>query len=212
VSRESKLVYDPYSYEIDQDPYPIYKRMRDEAPVYHNEELGFYALTRFQDCYDALLDWESYSSARGTVLELMNNEVLPGSMMIFMDPPRQTRYRSLVNYAFTKSRIDDLGPSIRELAVRHLDALTGRDSFDAVGEFTARLPMDVISTLLGIPEEDRDMVRGWTNDFLHRDPGNPNITERGLRAMADCQVYFQEALDDRRARPRDDLMTALTQA
>lgn len=208
----SDLVYDPYSYELDLDPYPVYRRMRDEAPVYYNPELDFYALTRFQDCLDAFLDWETYSSAKGTVLELMSGASVPGSLMIFMDPPRQTRYRSLVNYAFTKARIEDLGHAIRHIAVGHLDAVAGRASFDAVGDFTAKLPMDVISTLLGIPEADRDMIRGWSNDFLHRDPGNPHVTERGLRAMADAQVYYQEALDERRARPRDDLMTALTQA
>jgi len=208
----SEVLYDPYSYEIDQDPYPVYRRMRDEAPVYYNEKLDFYALTRFQDCLDAFLDWETYSSASGTVLELMTGQALPGNMMIFMDPPRQTRYRSLVNHAFTKARIDDLERSIRAIAVGHLDALVGRPSFDAVQDFTAKLPMDVISMLLGIPESDRDTIRGWSNDFLHREPGNPHVTERGLRAMADAQTYYQTALDERRARPRDDLMTALTQA
>ena len=206
------LVYDPYLYEIHHDPYPIYRRMRDEAPVYYNPELDFYALTRFQDCLDAFLDWESYSSASGTVLELMSGQPLPGSMMIFMDPPRQTRYRNLVNKAFTKARIDRLEDVIRKLAVGHLDALEGRSSFDAVRDFTARLPMDVISTLLGIPDSDRDTVREWSNAVLHREPGNPHVTPAGLRAMGEAMVYYQRALDERRARPRDDLMTALTQA
>jgi cytochrome P450 len=208
----AELVYDPYSYETDVDPYPLYRRMRDEAPVYHNAVLDFYALTRFQDCLDALLDWETYSSAHGTVLELMGPEPLGGSMMIFMDPPRQTRYRNLVNKAFTKARIARLEPAIRELAAAHLDRLMGRPSFDAVKEFTARLPMDVISTLLGIPAEDRDRVRGWSNDILHREPGNPNIPARGIEGMMQSQAYYQAALDERRARPRDDLMSALIEA
>lgn len=208
----SELAYDPYSYEIDRDPYPLYRRMRDEAPVYHDPELDFYALTRFEDCHDALRDWQRYSSGSGTVLELMKGEPLGGNMMIFMDPPRQTRYRALVNKAFTKTRIALLEPHIRELAAGHLDRLLERPSFDAVGGFTALLPMDVISTLLGIPAEDRDRVRGWSNDLLHRDPGNPNITQRGLRSMAAAQAYYQEALEDRRKQPRDDMMTALTRA
>ncbi len=212
-ARESPdLVYDPYSYDIDRDPYPLYRRMRDEAPVYHNPDLDFYALTRFEDCHDALRDWERYSSGFGTVLELMRGEPTGGHMMIFMDPPRQTRYRALVNKAFTKARIAELEPRIRELARGHLEALVGRSAFDAVGEFTAKLPMDVISTLLGIPAEDRDRVRGWSNDVLHRDPGNPNITERGLRSMASAQTYYQEALDERRRQPRQDMMTSLTRA
>jgi len=210
--KPESLVYDPYSYDIDRDPYPVYRRMRDEAPVYYNEELDFWALTRFQDCLDALLDWQSYSSACGTVLELMNGQPLEVNMMIFMDHPRQTRYRNLVSKTFTPARIRQLEPRIREIAVGHLDRLVGRSRFDAVKEFTAKLPMDVISTMLGIPEEDRDRVRGWSNEVLHRDPGNPNITERGIQAMAAVQAYYAESLADRRRRPRDDMMTMLTQA
>ncbi len=210
--RRPPLVYDPYSYEIDRDPYPVYRRMRDEAPVYTNQALDFHALTRFQDCLDALLDWETFSSARGTVLELMGSETFPGNLMIFMDPPRQTRYRNLVSKAFTPARIRALAPRIRALAVSHLEPLVGAKSFDAVVEFTAKLPMDVISSLLGIPEQDRDRVRGWSNDVLHRDPGNPHVTERGLRAMVEMQDYFRDALLERRRHPRDDLMTQLVQA
>jgi cytochrome P450 len=206
------LVYDPYSYEIDLDPYPLYRRLRDEAPVYYNEKLDFYALTRFQDCLDALLDWQSFSSAQGTVLELMRGEPLPGKMMIFMDPPQQTRYRNLVSRAFTPARIRALAPVIRQIAVGILEPLVGEKSFDAVKEFTGKLPMEVISTLLGIPEGDRDRVRGWSHDVLHRDAGNPNVTERGLRAMHEMQHYFLDSLRERRRSPRDDMMTSLTQA
>jgi len=209
---DADLVYDPYSYEIDRDPYPLYRRLRDEAPAYYNEELDFYALTRFQDCLDALLDWQTFSSAKGTVLELMDGGPLPATMMIFMDPPRQTRYRNLVSKAFTPARIRALAPRIRALTVGHLEPLVGSSSFDAVGDFTARLPMDVISSLLGIPEADRDSVRGWSNDVLHREPGNPLPTETGLRAMAELHAYFRDALLERRRRPRDDMMTQLTQA
>jgi cytochrome P450 len=206
------VVYDPYSYEIDRDPYPIYRRLRDEAPVYYNEALDFWALTRFDDCHAAFLDWQSFSSARGTVLELMDGTPLPGNMMIFMDPPGQTRYRNLVSKAFTPARIAALEPVIRALAVEYLDTLVGRSSFDAVKEFTAKLPMDVISTLLGIPKDDRDRVRSWSNAFLHRDPGNPLPNADGLRAMAEAMEYFTAALTERRARPRDDMMTSLTTA
>ena len=93
------LEYDPYSYEIDVDPYPLYRRMRDEAPAYYNPRLDFWAVTRFADCHDALLDWQTFSSAQGTVLELMGDTRLGGSLMIFMDPPKQTRYRNLVSKA-----------------------------------------------------------------------------------------------------------------
>ena len=205
------MEYDPYSYEIDEDPYPLYRFLRDEAPAYHNERQGFWAFTRFDDCHRALLDWQTYSSAHGTVLELMDSEI-GGPLIIFMDPPRQTRLRNLVSKAFTPRRIAELEPRIREIAVGHLDALVGRDRFDVVKEFTAKLPMDVISTLLGIPAEDRDQVRGWSNDVLHRDPGEPGVSPRGMAAMQSLMEYFDAALAERRRRPRDDMMTLLIQS
>lgn len=204
------MEYDPYSYEIDDDPYPIYKWMRDEAPVYHNERLDFWALTRFEDCHAAFLDWQTYSSAQGTVLELMGTKI-GGELIIFMDPPRQTRLRNLVSKAFTPRRIAELEPHIREIAVGYLDPLVGRRRCDIVKDFTAKFPMDVISTLLGIPAEDRDMVRGWSNDLLHRDPDNPLIAPRGFAAMKQLMSYFGDAIALRRRRPRDDMMTLLTQ-
>ena len=208
----SDLEYDPYSYELDLDPYPTYRRMQDEAPVYRNERLDFWALTRFQDCLDAFLDWQAYSSAQGTVLELMGNEGLSGSLIIFMDPPKQTRYRNLVSKAFTPARIRDLEPRIREIAVRYLDALVGRPRFDAVKDFTAKLPMDVISSMLGIPSEDCDVVRGWSNDLLHRDPGNPLPTRQGIESMLQMNAYFREQIELRRRKPRDDMMTVLIES
>jgi len=185
--------------------------MRDEAPAYYNERLDFWALTRFDDCLQALLDWRTYSSANGTVLELMGTGI-GGPLIIFMDPPRQTRMRNLVSRAFTPRRIGELEPKIREIAVEHLEPLRDRNAFDVVKDFTAKLPMDVISTLLGIPKDDRDMVRAWSNDVLHRDPDSPVISPRGLESMSQLMDYFGEALAERRKRPRDDMMTLLTQA
>lgn len=205
------MEYDPYSYQIDEDPYPVYRWMRDEAPAYRNERLDFWAFTRFDDCHEALLDWRTYSSAHGTVLELMDEEV-GGPLIIFMDPPRQTRLRNLVSKAFTPRRIAELEPRIREIATGYLDGLVGSGRFDVVKEFTAKLPMDVISTLLGIPASDRDMVRGWSNDVLHRDPDSPGISARGFAAMQQLMQYFDGALAERRSRPRDDMMTLLTQS
>lgn len=205
-------IYDPYDYRTDEDPYPVYRWMQDEAPVYHNAEHDFYALTRYRDCLDAFIDHETYSSAYGTVLELMHGEPFEVPMIIFMDPPRQTRIRNLVSKAFTPRRIAALEPRIREIACRHLDVIVGAGEADVVRDFTAKLPMDVISTLLGIPEGDRDEVRTWSNAVLHREPGNPMPPPRALEAQGALMEYFQAALDERRARPRDDIMTLLIQA
>ncbi len=205
------LEYDPYSYELDVDPYPVYRWMQDEAPVYHHERLGFYALTRFQDCLDAFLDWETYSSAEGTVLEFMGS-AMSGTMIIFMDPPRQTRMRNLVSKAFTPRRIAALEPEITRIANAHLDALEGRDTFDVVRDFTAKLPMDVISALLGIPEADRDDVRAWSNAVLHREPGEQLPPPESVESLARLSNYLERAIDERRRRPRDDMMTELIHA
>jgi len=205
------IEYDPYSYEIDEDPYPVYKQLRDRAPLYRNERLDFYALSRFEDCLAAFIDWESYSSANGTVLELMGKPV-GGPLMIFMDPPRQTRLRNLVSRAFTPRRIAALEPQIREIAVGWLEPLREKHRCDIVKEFTAKLPMDVISTMLGIPASDRDTVRGWSNDILHREAGSPDLPPRAIEAMAHIMEYFSDALDERRRKPRNDMMSALAQA
>jgi cytochrome P450 len=206
------LEYDPYSYELDEDPYPVYRWMQDHAPAYYNETHDFYALTRFADCHDALIDFRTYSSAYGTVLELMHGVPFEAPMIIFMDPPRQTRLRNLVSKAFTPRRIAELEPAIRKIATRHLDPLVGAGKADFVKEFTAKLPMDVISELLGIPESDRDEVRQASNLILHREPGNPMPPPAALEAQGRLMDYFDAAIAERRARPRDDIMTMLMEA
>lgn len=206
------MEYDPYSYELDADPYPVFKHLRDHAPVYYNERLDFFALTRFQDCFDAFLNWNTFSSARSTVLEMMDQPLPPGSLIIFMDPPRQTRLRNLVSKAFTPRRIAELEPAIRSIARHYLDALADKAEFDVVREFTSRLPMDVISTMLGIPEADRLQVQQWSNGMLHRDPGNPMPPPAAVEDMKKLHDYLTDMLADRRARPQDDMLSALIAA
>ena len=152
--------------------------------------MDFYALTRFSDNLDAFIDKDAYTSTWSTSLEFMNEPHLGSGLMIWMDPPEHNRYRGLVSKAFTPRRIADLEPRIRAIATGYLDALVGRERFDVVKEFTARLPMDVISSLLGIPESDRRWVQEGSNAMLHRDPGNPlprpeaiEATQRGARLL-----------------------------
>ena len=208
---DTKLVYDPFSYEIDEDPYPTYRWMRDEAPAYYNEELDFFAFTRFRDNLDALVDSETYSSTYGTSLEFMNHPKPDSGLIIYMDPPRHTRYRALVSKTFTPRQIEELLPEVRRIAVGYLEPLVGRDRFDVVKELTARLPMDVISAMLGVSEEDRLWVQEASNAILHREPGNPMPTDEAMEASAKVMGYFQEQIDERRKRPREDMMTRLTQ-
>ncbi len=208
---DAAVTYDPYSYEIDEDPYPTYARMRDEAPLYYNEALDFYALTRFADNLAAFVDRDAYTSTWATSLEFMDQPHPDSGLMIWMDPPAHNRYRGLVSKAFTPRRISELESRIRAIAAGHLDPLVGRDRFDVVKEFTARLPMDVISEMLGIPEADRRWVQEGSNAMLHRDPGSPLPPPETIAKQQEVLAYFDEQVALRRARPRDDMMTLLTQ-
>ncbi len=208
---ETAREYDPFSYELDEDPYPTYRWMRDRAPVYHNPRLDFYALTRFDDVHRALIDSDTYSSRYGTSLEFMDAPKDGSGLMIFMDPPEHNRYRALVSKVFTPRQIAALEPEVRRIARGYLDPLVGRDRFDVVREFTARLPMDVISALLGIPATDRRWVQEGSNAMLHRDPGSPLPRPEAFEAQKRVFAFFQEQMDERRKRPRDDLMTRLVQ-
>jgi cytochrome P450 len=208
---DADVEYDPFSYEIDQDPYPVYRWMRDHAPAYRNERLDFWALTRFEDNLAAIVDSATYSSTWGTSLEFMDGPKDGMGLMIFMDPPRHTRYRKLVSKVFTPGRVAALEPMIRATAVRHLDVLAGRPRFDVVREFTARLPMDVISTMLGIPEADRAEVQRRANLMLHREPGNPLPVPEAIAASLELDRYWRGQIEERRRRPKDDLMTKLVE-
>ena len=141
------LVYDPYDYAIDTDPHPTFKRLRDEAPIYWNEQHGFWALSRFHDVLAASIDHETFSSARGTVIELMDHP-MANPPMIFMDPPQHTQFRKLVRRTFTRRSVSGLKGRIRQLCAGTLDRFVGSGGFDYVADFGARLPVMVISSLL----------------------------------------------------------------
>lgn len=204
------MEFNPYSHDYFNDPYPIYKHLRDEAPVYYNSDLKFFALSRFRDVLEASLDHETYSSAKGTMIQDFDPAALEAQpMMIFMDPPRQTRLRKLISRVFTPRRIAELEPQIRALAVRILEPLVERGSCDILEEFAAVLPIEVISTMLGVPEEDRTRVRHWSDETLTREEGNPDIPPAALEAMIEQYRYFSELLAERKRRRRDDMISHL---
>ena len=205
------LRYDPYDYAIDEDPHPTWKRMRDEAPVYRNDEHDFWALSRFEDVLEASLDDQRFSSGFGTVLELMGDERNASPMMIWKDRPQHTQLRKLVSRAFSPRRIAQLEPTIRDLARGYLDAQVGSGGFDYLEDFGAKLPVMVISTMLGVPEADREEIRHWTDALLHRDEGETG-TNRHVEIGAKLAGYFSQYVKDRRNQPRDDMMTDLIEA
>ncbi len=205
------IYYDPYDYEIDHDPHPTWRRMRDEAPVYRNDKLDFYALSRFEDVVAASLDDRRFSSAYGTVLELMQDEPNRFPMMIFKDRPQHTQLRKLVSHAFSPRRIRALESMIRDLARGYLDEQVGNRGFDYLEDFGAKLPVMVISTMLGVPEADREELRRWTDSLLHRDEGETG-GERHLDIMGKLNGYYADYVTARRKSPRDDMMTDLIEA
>ena len=177
------LAWDPLNEKYKADPHAIWKRMRDEQPLYYNEQYDFYAVSRFADVDAFSRDPKTFISAHGTVMEMITADPIDMQMMIFMDPPEHTRYRRLVSKTFTPRRMKLLEDDIRALCVRLLDELVGRSSFDYVQDFGARVPAYVIAALLGVPPEDRDMVRGWIDESFHLDPETGMSNEVSQAAM-----------------------------
>jgi cytochrome P450 len=207
---DAMVEYNPFSYEIHEDPYPTYRRLRDEAPAYYNEELDFWALSRFEDVLEGFHDWETYSSAQGIALEQTTGISPP--MFITMDPPDHTRLRKLVSRAFTPRRIAEMEPRIREVALRHLKPMTRRGSGDLIEDFGAKFPMDVVSTMLGVPAEDQDMLREWVDCMLHREDEVAGVPPAGIEAFGKVAAYFAEDIERRRAQPDEHMISTLCRA
>jgi cytochrome P450 len=208
----SDVYWDPFDVDIDRDPYEIWRRMRDDAPLYRNDRFDFYALSRFADVEAAHRDPVTFSSAHGTVLEMMTPEPMGGGFMIFMDPPDHTQLRSLVSRAFTPRRVTQLEARIRELCAELFDAYAGTDSFDYVQGFAARLPAEVIAALIGVPEQDREHVRANIDRVFHIEPGVGMINDVSFEAGTALNHYLNEQLQDRARHPRDDMLTDLVRA
>ncbi|OHV29570.1 cytochrome [Parafrankia soli] len=206
------LYWDPFDKEIDVDPHPLWKRMRDEAPVHHNEKFDFYALSRFADVDAAHLDPATYSSKYGTVLELMKPEPWDTGQIIFMDPPTHTLLRVLVSRAFTPRRVGGLEGVIRDLCAELLDPQVGSGGFDFVQDFAAQLPSLVISQLIGVDPADREDVRKMIDGTFYLDPEKGMFNETAMAATAKFHGYLNGQIQERVKNPRDDMMTALTQA
>jgi len=165
------VAWDPYSHAQQIAPYETWRRLRDEAPVYYNAQYNFYALSRFDDVLHASLDTETFSSARGITIDAIPQEP-PVPMMIMMDPPHHDVLRKVVSRAYTPRRVNALGDRIRELCAQYLDPFVGTGGMDYVRDFGMRLPVMVISSLLGFPEEDHDQLREWSDLMLHREEGH----------------------------------------
>jgi cytochrome P450 len=205
------LEFNPFSADFFDDPYDTYRWLRDEAPVYHNERFGFWALSRFDDVVAAHRDWKTFSSAHGVTIDQLTDPSNPqqGSSIIFMDPPEHDRMRKLVSRVFTPRAVAALEALVRGIVVGYLGAIGERREFDLVADFAAPFPVEVISTMLGVPEPDRQQVRIWTDEMLHREPDDPKPTEQGMEAGINQVVYFLDLIGDKRRTPGDDMISRL---
>jgi cytochrome P450 len=207
IVTDSDVYYDPYDVGINADPYPTFRRLRDEAPVYRNERYGFWALSRHADVEPALVEWETFSNCRGDILEIIQAGVdLPPGVVMFEDPPFHTMHRGLMSRVFTPRRMAALEDEVRAFCVKCLDPLVGSGGFDIIEELGVVMPMRVIGMLLGIPESDQVAVRDKSDAILRTRAGEPMVIRPEVIANGDM---FQEYVDWRAQNPSDDLMTAL---
>lgn len=202
------LVYDPLDDLLDMDPYPTFKRLRDEQPLYHNAERKFYALSRFDDVRRASIDFQNYASGHGTVLELMTG---PGELVtaiqsiLWEDPPVHDAHRRIMTSAFGPRTILQLEPRIRELCAEYLDPLRAESRFDFVADFARKLPMMVIGQLLGVPVEEQSWLQATTDEFINsQETGAYNV-----EVLGQLFGYYQSLIEDRRVHPRDDMVSML---
>jgi cytochrome P450 len=208
---DSDLYYDPYDFGIDADPYPLWKRMRDESPIYYNEKYDFFALSRFDDVEPALVDWSTYRSGKGSVLELIRADFeIPPGIILFEDPPIHDIHRSLMSRVFTPKKMLAIEPKIREFCARSLDPLVGSGGFDFIRDLGAQMPMRTIGYLLGIPESDQEAIRDQLDEGLRLDEGAPVMGREG--ALNGPEDLFSQYVDWRMEHPADDLMTELITA
>ena len=206
----SAIRYDPYDLDIDNDPYPTWTQLRDEAPLYWNAEHEFWALSRWDDVRPALLDWDTYRSGRGTVLDIVKAGVeIPPGIVLFEDPPIHDAHRGLLSRVFTPRRMLDLEPLVRDYAVQALDALLGRDEFDIISEFGVEIPLRTIGFLFGIPESVQDVYRKTTDEHITTDGSGIDFDPSSFDAVLSVLGDYVEW---RSKNPGDDLMTELLNA
>ena len=205
----SDVYYDPYDVAINADPYPVFARLREEAPLYYNEQYDFFAVSRYDDVERGLKDRQTFISGRGGILELIKSGLeLPSGTVIFEDPPTHTMHRGLLSRMFTPRRVAALEPHIRRYCAEALDPLVGSGGFDLIRDFGAQMPMRVIGMLLGIPEQDQQAIRDRSDANLRTEAGKP-MEQHDAFATGEL---FAEYIDWRVEHPSDDIMTELLNA
>jgi cytochrome P450 len=208
----TELYWDPIDPALRDDPYPLWKRLRDEAPAYYNQKYDFWTLSRYHDIEAAHKDPLTYSHAHGTTLEMISPEPVATGIILWLDPPKHTTLRKLVSRAFTTHRVSMIEERIRDVAAGLLDAQVGAGSFDYVQDFGAILPPTIISSLLGVPDADQERMRHVIDNLFHIEEGVGMLNEFAMNAHKELTEYLLGQFDDRRKKPRDDMFTHLVEA
>ncbi|MEV0674271.1 cytochrome P450 [Mycobacterium sp. NPDC050441] len=208
---KAQVIFDPFSEEFFNNPFDMYRRMRQDAPLYYNEDSDFYALTRHEDVSAALKDHEAFSSSRGCDLAMVQSDEPPQKSIIFMDPPDHRHMRSLLNKAFTPRMIQSQRDTVVEQIVHHL-RLIDSDEFDVVQDFSGPFPVEVITRMAGVDPEYRQQVRHWIDTSLSREPGQIGYSEAGMQANIDTGIYYYGLVQKRREDPQDDMISRLIAA
>ena len=202
LTTSKDLYYNPYDHDTILDPHPIFRRMREEAPLYYSEEFDFYAVSRFDDIESTLLNREAFISRKGVTLDILKSDMeMPKGTVIFEDPPTHTIHRALLSRMFTPKRVASLEADIRQLCVSLLDPLVGAGGFDFVADLGSQVPMRVISMLVGIPESDQELIRDHFQGQRYSaqsDDSHPLTGE-----------VFAQYIDWRAEHPSDDIMSQL---
>ena len=207
--------FDIYDHAVQDDPLPWYAALREQAPLFHNVEHDYWVLSRHEDVHWATREDAGLSNRMGVTLDASawNEHAHLVMSFLAMDPPETTRLRRLVSRAFTPKRVRELAPTVEALTERYLDeALAEGGSFDWIFEVAGRIPMDVISDMMGVPEADRAEVRRLSDLLVHREDGLRDVPAVGIEASMKLFEYYAGMLADRRRQPTDDLTSALLNA
>ncbi len=212
------VVFDPFSDDYFSAPFETYRRMRDEAPLYYSDKYDFWALTRYDDVASAIRDHRTFSSAKGVTLEIVKAAAasddpgsVTGKIIISLDPPEHERMRKLVNRVFTPRAVAALEHLVRDTIDRHVSQLDP-SSFDAVEDFAALFPVEIITSMLGVPAADRQQLRLWLDVSLERKPGEMGTSPEGMEAVMKSAAYYYELIQERRKQPQDDMISRLVEA
>lgn len=211
VTSREPVEFDPFSQEFFDGAYDTYRRLRDEVPVYYSEKWDFWALSRYEDVAPATKDHETYSSAKGATLDMVkaHDDAIPlPKVIISMDPPEHQKMRKLVSSVFTPRAIAALEGMVHEKVYERIERLDGH-SFDVVADFSALFPNEVITTMLGVPEADREQIRQWLDLLLERRPGEIAVPPEGFEASMNTGVYYYNLIQERRRQPQDDMISRL---